>query len=107
MLTTEQIAAHLKRLTYKPGWTFEVYQGRWEGHHIVIRTEVPDTYKPGETCVLDVHSFLHPVETVEELERWLMHRIVRLEIHEAREFFKRDNRVLFNPHAPDAEHDRT
>jgi hypothetical protein len=37
-----------------------VYDGRWEGQHLVIRTEVPDTYSD-QTVVLDVHSMLPPM----------------------------------------------
>jgi hypothetical protein len=34
MLTVEGIRAHLERLSYKDGWSFDVYEGRWEGPHI-------------------------------------------------------------------------
>jgi hypothetical protein len=31
VLTVEGIRAHLERLSYKDGWSFDVYEGRWEG----------------------------------------------------------------------------
>jgi hypothetical protein len=62
VLTTAEIQAHLNRLSYKPGWEFKVYDGRWEGQHLVIRTEVPDTYSD-QTVVLDVHSMLPPMRS--------------------------------------------
>lgn len=105
MLTTRELQAHLARLEYKPGWTFDVYDGAWEGQHIVIRTEVPDTYTDG-TVVLDVHSMLPPLPSLDYFERWLAWRLARLEVHEMREFLKRDGHPIFDPHAPDAEHDR-
>lgn len=105
MLTTEQIREHLTHLSYKPGWSFEVYDGRWEGQHIAIRGEVEDSYRPGEKTVLDVHSMLPPMTGTGALEAWLIWRLCRLEVHEAREFFKRDGRVLFDPHAPFADRD--
>jgi hypothetical protein len=105
VLTTTEIAAHLQRLTYKDGWEFHAYDGRWEGQHIVIRTVVPDTYKPGEQLVLDVHSMLPPMRDTEQLEEWLAWRLGRIEVHEMREFLKRDGRVLFDPHAEYADRD--
>jgi hypothetical protein len=106
VLTVEGIRAHLERLSYKDGWSFDVYEGRWEGPHIVIRTEVQDALLRGRRTVLDVHSFLPPMRDTLALEEWLADRLKRLEIHEMREFFKRDGRVIFDPHAPDADHDR-
>jgi hypothetical protein len=99
VLTVEGIRAHLERLSYKDGWSFDVYEGRWEGPHIVIRTEVEDALLRGRRTVLDVHSMV-------ALEEWLAWRLGRLEVHEMREFFKRDGRVIFDPHGPDADHDR-
>jgi hypothetical protein len=106
VLSVVGMQAHLARLSYKPGWSFEVYEGRWEGPHIAIRTEVPDTYNPGETVVLDVHSMLPPMRDRAALEEWLAWRLGRLEVHEMREFLKRDGRVIFDPHGADADHDR-
>jgi hypothetical protein len=105
VLTTGEIAAHLERLSYKDGWEFSVYDGRWEGQHLVIRTVVPDTYHPGESLVLDVHSMLPPMRDTAQLEEWLAWRLARIEVHEMREFFKRDGQVLFSPHAEFADRD--
>jgi hypothetical protein len=106
VLTVEGIRAHLERLSYKDGWSFDVYEGRWEGPHIVIRTEVEDALLRGRRTVLDVHSMLPPMRDTVALEEWLAWRLGRLEVHEMREFFKRDGRVIFDPHGPDADHDR-
>src|SRR4051812_47477631 len=35
-LTTEDLRAHLARVSYRPGWRFEVYDGAWEDQHFVI-----------------------------------------------------------------------
>lgn len=61
MLTTHEIQQHLKRFTYRPGWSVQTYDGRYEGQHIVIWAEVPDTYNPGNTTVFDIHSRLPPI----------------------------------------------
>lgn len=105
VLTAEEINGHLARMSYKPGWVFRCYQGRWEGLHVVITTVVADAYKPGETTTLDVHSALPPVETTEELERWIAWRLGRIESHEMREFLKRDGRTIYNPHGTNADRD--
>lgn len=105
MLTTTEIAAHLERLTYRKGWALRVYDGAWEGQHFVITTDVEDTYNPGQTTTLDVHSMLPPMPTTADLERWLAHRLGRIEIHEMREHLKRDGKPVFDPHAEHAGRD--
>ncbi len=104
-LTTAQIAAELEKVSYKPGFRFTVYDGTWEGQHMVITTSVPDAYKPGEMTVLDVHSMLPPMRDREALWEWLAWRLGRIEIHEMREFLRVDGRPVFDPHAPFAERD--
>lgn len=104
-MSTSEIQDELGRLSYKSGWAFQVYDGAWEGQHFVIRTEVPDSYNPGETVTLDVHSMLPPCADVAALHRWLAWRLGRLEVHEMREFFRRDGLPVFDPHASGAEHD--
>jgi hypothetical protein len=105
MLTTLQVQAHLARLTYKPGWALRAYEGRWEGQHIVIRVTLPDSTQLGGETVLDVHSMLPPMRDTDALEDWVAWRLARLEVHEMREFLKRDDVVIYDPHAPGAEHD--
>lgn len=99
MLTTTELAAHLKRLTYKPGWAIRVYDGAWEGQHLVITTVVEDSYNPGQTVTLDVHSMLPPMPDAGYLDVWLQWRLARIETHESREFLRRDGRPVFDPHA--------
>lgn len=105
MLSTEQIRAHLATLTYLPGWKFDVYEGRWEGPHLVIRTIVEDSYHPGEKQHLDVHTPLPPIPDTNYLEVFLQWRLNRIATHEAREFLRKDGRPIFDPHAPDADRD--
>lgn len=106
MLTTKEIKDWLQRVTYKPGWKFKAYDGDWEGQHIVITTVVPDSYNPGQNVVLDVHSMLPPIPSVDYLNRWLTWRLGRIEIHEMREFFKVDGQIVFDPHAENAGRDK-
>lgn len=105
MLTTGQVEAALERVTYKPGWTFRVYDGAWEGQHLVIRTAAPDAYQPGQTTDLDIHSPLPPMPDEAHLHAWLMWRLARIEVHEMREFYRVDGQPVSDPHGPDANQD--
>lgn len=107
MMTEDEINAHLWRISYKPGWSFAAYRGRWEGMHLTITTLVDDAFKPGEKVTLRVECFLSPNDYADtpSLEAWLMYRLARIEVHEMREFFKRDGKVVSSPHAPLAERD--
>lgn len=99
MLTSKQINEHLSHISYKDGWKFEVHESEWEGPFIRILVDVPDTYNEGETTTLGINTFIPPTKDTEEFERWLLARVIRIESHEAREFFKRDGEVIFDPHA--------
>jgi hypothetical protein len=108
MLTTAEIQEHLKRITYKDNWTFSYYEGVWEGPHLNIYcSEIADSFNPGKMTALDIHCFLSPndIASTESLEIFLMYRLARIELHEMREFFKRDGKIISSPHMPNAEHD--
>lgn len=105
MLTTAEVAAHLAELTYRPGWSLAVYDGRWEGQHLVITAEVVDSTHPERTTLLDVHSMLPPMRDGQALDEWLAWRLGRIEMHEMREMLRRDGRPIFDPHAPHADRD--
>lgn len=105
MLTTQQLAEHLNSISYKDGWNFHVYDGAFEGQHLVITAKLPDAFKPGESIALDIHSMLPPMPSYEYFERWLLWRLARIEVHECREFLRRNGKVIFNPHADAADRD--
>lgn len=108
MLSTAEIQSYLTRVSYKPGWVFSYYEGRWEGPHLRIYcAEVPDSFTPGETTVLDIHCFLSPNDIADTtaLNRYLMYRLGRIEMHEMREFFKVNGKVVSSPHMPHADRD--
>jgi hypothetical protein len=99
MLSTAQIASHLERITYRPGWTITAQDDEWEGQQIRIVAPVPNSYRPGQTVDLGITSFLPPMQTTADLERWLIWRLARIENHEAREFFRVDGHIRYDPHA--------
>lgn len=106
MLTPEQIQNILDRTKYKPGWNLESYQGRYEGPHLRIWSEtIPDAFTPGAMARFDVHSPIPPMATEADLLEWLLWRIIRIESHEAREFFQIDGKPFADPHGPDADKD--
>lgn len=106
MLTTAEIQTELDRVTYKPGWSFRVYDGRWEGQHIAITVCLPNSYRADEPLVLDVHSPMPPLRDTSHLHEWLMWRLGRIEIHELREFYRVDGVCVNDPHAEHAGRDR-
>jgi hypothetical protein len=105
-VTVAELATHAKRLTYRPGWVFQVYEGAHEGPHIVIAATLPDSTRPGETVDVRIDSAVPPLDTLAQFERWLLWRLRIVESHECREWLKRDGLPIFDPHAEDAQHDR-
>lgn len=105
MLTTAEVAAHLERITYLPGWTLAVRDGRHEGQHLTIGAVLPDAYHQGDLVTLDVHSALPPMRDLEALEEWLLWRLCRLQSHEVREWLRLDGVPVSDPHAPQADRD--
>jgi hypothetical protein len=105
MMTTQQIQDLLCRVSYKPGWQFRVYDGRFEGQHFVITTQVPDAFNPGFDTTLDVHSALPPCRDEQAFLDWLLWRTARIEVHEAMEFLQVDGHPHVDPHRFEADHD--
>lgn len=98
---------YLSRVTYRPGWTFEIYQGAFEGPHLHIYAEVADSNNPDKMIPLDIHSPI-PLMVLNDIENfmgYLAWRLKIIETHEMREWLKWDNKVVFNPHAMDADQD--
>ena len=105
-LTTPQLEQILARVQYKPGWSIQVYDGRHEGQHCAITTCVSDAYDSSQSVTLDVHSMLPPMRDEEAFMEWLLWRIARIEVHEAREFLHLDGRPYSDPHSEGADQDR-
>jgi hypothetical protein len=106
MLSTAQVQAVFDRVTYKDGWSLEVYDGRFEGQHVVITTVVADAYDQTKTVTLDVHSSLPPMRDEQAVLEWLAWRLGRLETHEMLEFLRLDGSCWVDPHRTDADQDR-
>lgn len=95
----------LAALNYKPGWTF-----RWQAHAgpyltLVIEVRTWDSDNPADPTLIS-HNFtappLHNLNEDEQL-RWIFERILDVERHEAREFFRYHQQRPFPPeHGPES-----
>lgn len=98
MLTGAEVAEVVADLTYKPQWAFEVYEDRFEGLHVAIRTELEDAFHPGQPVVLNIRSPLPPFRDVEAVLDWFLWRLARIEVHEVREWTRWRGTQVSNPH---------
>jgi hypothetical protein len=99
----------IPEVTYKPGWSFELWDGERRGEHYVgstgltlsIRAQVENSCS-GDT--VGVHHIMPvPVATWDRRtwERWVLDQILLVERHEAMEFYRVGARTPFFPsHGP-------
>lgn len=102
MLTIDALRAALKRVTYRPGWRFVLYQSAHEGVWLSIKAEADDPANPGKTLVINVRTAVPPMPHETYFFQWLAYRLARIESHESREFLRIDGKKVDDPHAPDA-----
>jgi hypothetical protein len=101
MMTEYEVRELLKRFTYKPGWKFEptTYFSTNPGEMtMAIRYEAEDAFNPGRQIIVGTRKrFVAPVN---EQMFWanMLSMIESVERHEAREWFKVDGQMPFNPH---------
>jgi hypothetical protein len=99
VLSTEAIRGEVRWLTYRPGWTFDVGEKGFEDPWLrITAVGVPDAQNPGQSIDLGIDSPIPPMADFDQLHRWLIWRLERVESHEAREFFKVNGVTLFDPH---------
>lgn len=93
-MSEEPLRAILRTFTYRPGWKFAIVDGR-----LMIRAMVIDTNDHSQmTPLCNVQSIPEFVRKDFDWPRWLLHVILEIEDHEAREFFKIDGVKVFDPH---------
>lgn len=88
----------IAKFSYKPGWTFTVYEDPYEGSHIQIAVSTPDAFHPEQDVVLDIHSPLPPMFDDRQLKAWMLWRLLRIETHECREWLRFKGEQIINPH---------
>jgi hypothetical protein len=97
-LTFAQVKAEVAKVVYRPGWTFTVEERGFEDPWLRVIAPVMNAYRPEELVDLGIDSPIPPMADVDALHRWLIWRLERVESHEAREWFRVDGVVLFDPH---------
>lgn len=108
-LDATHVANTLKRFTYKPGFSFEVFTHPYEGLCVAIRFSVPDStksladYAGAVRAVSLQHQCVNvpvpPIISAEHLFDWIEWRCRTIEIHELCEFAKVDGTVRHDPHS--------
>lgn len=103
MLTIYQIKQILSKVSYKPGWVFEVSEpDDVQGLRLSIHVTMEDSYKPGNSTELHIHSPIQPLDNQDAFLRWLLWRLKLVEMHELLEWFKVDSKPWIDPHkSPD------
>lgn len=99
-LQTKWIREQLARYTYKKGWKFSVVEGYFGMGFFQTSFACEDTYNPGvmtEVCKR-VPILAVPCGNEEAFARWLECEIQDVEIHESREWLKRDGKIYNDPH---------
>lgn len=86
------------KVTYKPGWNFEVRPTDFEGAHLHIWATIEDAYHPGRQNTLHIESPLPPMRDEDEVLHWLLWRLERIEIHELREWLCYNGQRRWDPH---------
>ena len=102
-----RIEALIKRVTYKPGYKFEVNTTPFSDNAILRVTTPPvqDTYRPKDPLAVGPLQFIIPIpwfigdaSLAHQIE-WFRHNVIHMmEMHEADEWFRVDDIMCFNPH---------
>lgn len=101
MLSDQQIADEVRRMTYKPGWALSVfYPDEFQRLYFAVDVDLPNSYKPDETVMLHIESPLPPMGDADQLRAWVLWRLTKVEIHEAMEWLKVDGKMFRDPHDP-------
>jgi hypothetical protein len=97
-VTSDQFAALVARVTYRPGWTFTVHDNL-EGTVLRITALVPDRNGKGDTTLgIDTHVPLTLIRNQGDALEFLRWRLTRIANHEVREFIRIDSDRRFDPH---------
>lgn len=95
----------VSEVTYKPGWSFELWDGERRGEHYIgsagltlsIRAQVENGVSGG---TVGVHHIMPvPVATWDRRtwQRWVLDQILLVERHEAMEFYRVGERTPYFP----------
>lgn len=104
--STAILADVVNRVTYKPGWTFELREidrGQGcQGLTLLIGAQLVDSSNPGQTVgVMHLMPVLPAAYDEASWTGWVLEQIQLVEQHETLEFFQVDGQAPFFPgHGP-------
>jgi hypothetical protein len=98
IMRLEDLRRQFARLSYKPGWAFEVHATEHEGPELHINCTMADSTDPSAQVALNIISPLPPMRFSWQLDDWLIWRLNRIESHEVREWLQRDGKPISDPH---------
>lgn len=101
MLPVEVLLDEVARMTYRPDWSLAVFVDPHEGPKLRITAKVEDGYHPGSMIELGINSRIPDIiETRDQFRRWVLWRLLEVEAHECREYFRVDGQPFRDPHDP-------
>lgn len=100
-LPLAELADEVSRMAYRPGWSLTVFSDPHEGAKLRIVAKVEDGYHPGRSIDLGISSRIPDIiETRDQFRRWALWRLLEVEAHECREYFRVDGQLFRDPHDP-------
>lgn len=100
VLSTADLANLVDTVSYKPGWRLVVHEpDPIQGPYLSIYTDLEDSYNPGSTVPLRIHSPIPPMADEGAFMVWLAWRIRVIETHEVLEWMKVSGKPWIDPHA--------
>lgn len=93
-MTIEQYRAILARVTYKPGWSFELTPQHWPFLDLTVKACVLDSWEPSrQTVITMTYGFRAAMfQNEEEFMRFVRFAVGRTEHHEQNEWLKLDGK---------------
>jgi hypothetical protein len=98
VLSHHAIEAIVSRVTYKPGWELVVRDLPVQGTYLSVYADLENSYAPGTTVPLRIHSPIPPMADADALLTWLAWRLRMIEVHELLEWLKIDGKPWIDPH---------
>lgn len=101
MLPYADIEATVSRMAYRPGWSLSTFIDPHEGPKLRILASVPDGYHPGRSIDLGITARIPTlVRSRADLAEWVLWRLLEVEAHECREYFRIGGVLYRDPHDP-------
>ena len=101
MASYDWLAAELRRYTYKPGYQLLLDRGTMrDWPRLIVKYEAPDSRDPSRRIPIVAQQIIPDLpEDAEFFATWLERALFDIEVHESREWLRRDGTVCNDPHA--------